>query len=635
MKRRDFSLDALKRTLEAGYGVDIWHLKPLGGHAHSLNFKVRCRNCRSFAAKCILAEDERMFARLLEHTKSVTAVDASVRLFDGRILAFGKWKVMALKWIRGTRRFPDELTSSETASFLRAHAAFLGGLVDDGQVLPVRDGLALKRDLLARLKGGNAPELVRELKLMSDATLTLPPERVRIIHGDLHWENFRFDRGCVSGFLDIEELRFGTPAEDLVRYVVCRAEHLRWYALGRLRRLRAAFAEFVRRTPYTRGEWLFAIDGYLLRKLDKKISGKKLSWTTRKNLAFRLGFYRTLRDIVDAALPHERPDGRTVVKVFGGTVARFMGTRTFDWGERYRFTCDPACRDYDWLCVYDEIADGYPGVAGGKLRVRCPKSRTMLLTQEPVSLKFYNASYVRQFGTLLTNRPPSAENHPGYRKGAGYMVWYTGRSFAAERDRTVSEKTKTLSAVYSAKRMTHTQHGNRYRFLELLKREIPGFDWYGKGVRPIADKFEVLDAYKYHLAFENHMGAGHWTEKLADALVAGCLPFYAGDPTVDEVLPAESFIRIPADDPERALAIVRKAIADGEYDKRKGAIARARELLLTRYNLFAQIVAAIEAAPADRGDGSCVLVTRHHTRLYPCAALSDLAHHIRRLFKRS
>ena len=154
MKRRDFSLDALKRTLEAGYGVDIWHLKPLGGHAHSLNFKVRCRNCRSFAAKCILAEDERMFARLLEHTKSVTAVDASVRLFDGRILAFGKWKVMALKWIRGTRRFPDELTSSETASFLRAHAAFLGGLVDDGQVLPVRDGLALKRDLLARLKGG-------------------------------------------------------------------------------------------------------------------------------------------------------------------------------------------------------------------------------------------------------------------------------------------------------------------------------------------------------------------------------------------------------------------------------------------------------------------------------------------------
>ena len=76
-------------------------------------------------------------------------------------------------------------------------------------------------------------------------------------------------------------------------------------------------------------------------------------------------------------------------------------------------------------------------------------------------------------------------------------------------------------------------------------------------------------------------------------------------------------------------------VSDGEYDKRKGAIARARELLLTRYNLFAQIVAAIEAAPADRGDGSCVLVTRHHTRLYPCAALSDLAHHIRRLFKRS
>lgn len=634
--KRDFTLEALRAALESGYGVTVAHLKQLGGYAHSINFKVRTAKHGSFAAKCFPADSVNMFARLLSHTESVNATDAAVRVFGGKILDFGSWKVMALKWIRGRRCFPDRLTDAGRKNFLAAHMAFLAGLSDDGQILPIRDGLALKHELLARLKGGNAPELVRELKLMSDATLTLPAEKVRIIHGDLHWENFRVDGDRVTGFLDIEELRFGTPAEDLVRYVICRAEHLRWYAIGGYRRLRRVFRDFVRESSFTRREWLFAIDGYLLRKLAKKVRGPKLPWTLRRNLAFRLNFYRSLREIVLAERPRERADERIVVKVFGGTVARFMGGADVLWGDRYRFTCDPACQDYDWLCVYDELASNYPGVEGGKLRLRCPQAHTMLLTQEPVSLKYYNAAYVRQFGLLLTNRPQAAENHPGYCKGAGYMVWYTGRSFAAERERVIGDKTKTLSAVYSAKRMTHTQHGNRYAFLELLKREVPGFDWYGKGVRPIKDKFEVLDDYKYHLAFENHIGDGHWTEKLADALVAGCLPFYAGDPTVGEILPPASFIRIPADDPERALAIIREAIANGEYEKRQKAIAQARELLLTRYNLFAQIAAAIDRAPqADavrEVKRPAFLVTRRHTRLYPLAALADLAHHVRRFF---
>ena len=634
---RDFEIAALAEAMERGWGVKARSVVQLGGHAHSINFRVDADDVGTFAAKCLPAAKSASLTRLLAHTESARSHLSTTRLFGGRTLDFGGWKVLALKWIGGERRYPDELSDDEMDAFLSAHSEFLSGLVDDGEVLPIRDGLALKRGLLERLKGGNAPGIVRELKLMDDKALTLPPEKTRIIHGDLHWENFRFSDGAVSGFLDVEELRFGTPAEDFVRYVVCRAEHLRWHDFGGARRLLKAFAELVRRADsLSRGEWLFAIDGYLLRKLDKKISSRRVPLSVRLNLAFRFGFYRRLREVVYALKPAGRGDARTVVKVFGGTVRRFMGGADVDWGGRYRFTCDPACQDYDWLCVYDEIPKDWPELEHGRVRLRCPASHTMLLTQEPVSVKFYNSAYTRQFAVLLTNRPREAERHPGYVKGAGYMVWYTGRSFVEERGREVPEKTKGLSAVCSAKRMRHTEHANRFRLLELAQREIPGFDWFGKGVRPLKSKSDALDGYKYHVAFENHVGEGHWTEKVADALVCGCLPFYAGDPKLGDVLPEDCFVRIPVDDPAEAVAAMRRAMEGGEWERRRRAMAEARRLLFEKYNLFAQVAAAIESAPSSEVSqvvGGCV-VSRRRTRLVPSAAFADVFHHIRRLLAR-
>ncbi|MCR5413329.1 MAG: aminoglycoside phosphotransferase family protein [Kiritimatiellae bacterium] len=632
---RRFNRGSVRRTLEAGYGVKIAELVPLAGHAHSFNFKAVAADGSVFAVKCFPEGKEDLFGRLIAHTAPSDNPLAATRLFGGKILGFEGWKVVALKWIEGTRRFPDELADEETEELLSAHGKFLAGLKDDGFVMPARDAVSIKRNLLARLEGANAPELVREIKEIRDASLTLAPEAVSIIHGDLHWENFRFLGGKVSGFLDLEELRFGTPAEDLIRYIVCRAEHLRWYEIAKTGRLLDVFRKFIAHTAFTRDEWLFAIDGYLLRKLDKKVKSNSVSRALRVNLSARFPFYRRLREIVDEELPAARKDGRTVVKMLGGTVKRFMGGKTFDWGEGFRFVCDPGCGDYDWLCVYDELPGSYPGVHGGKMRVAA-RARTMLLTQEPVSVKSYNSGYTRRFDVLLTNRPQEAERHPGYAKGEGYMVWYTGRSYREELAHAIPEKTKLLSAVYSAKSMTHTEHANRCRLLELLERDVPGFDRYGKGVRPLESKAEALDPYKYTIAFENHIGKGHWTEKLSDALVCGCLPFYAGDPSIGEMLPPDCFIPIPSRDPANALDIIRRAMADGEWEKRRGAIAEARRLLFEKYNLFAQIERAIAGAG---GAGGAVarrfIETRRHARMNPLVAASDLWSHLRRLFTRN
>ena len=74
-------------------------------------------------------------------------------------------------------------------------------------------------------------------------------------------------------------------------------------------------------------------------------------------------------------------------------------------GGDYEFVYDPACADYDWLVVFDEMPVDCEVL-------RCPRERTVLCTWEPVSIKSYSKAYTRQFGHLLTNRPPEADRHP-------------------------------------------------------------------------------------------------------------------------------------------------------------------------------------------------------------------------------
>ena len=159
----------------------------------------------------------------------------------------------------------------------------------------------------------------------------------------------------------------------------------------------------------------------------------------------------------------------------------------------------------------------------------------------------------------------------------------------------------------------------------------------GRGIRPIERKEEALDAYRYHLAVENHIAPGHWSEKIADALLCECLPFYAGDPDLGRTLPPDSFIPIPIDDPPRAAEIINGAIAAGEYEKRLPAVREARKLILERYNFRDQVIEVIESAkdsPVTPVDAArpFFLLSRRRTRLTVRGAFGDIFDHALRLF---
>lgn len=315
---------------------------------------------------------------------------------------------------------------------------------------------------------------------------------------------------------------------------------------------------------------------------------------------------------------------KTKIKVLGPMFGN--GTAATVVGGKYEFSYDPACADYDWLVVFDELP-----VKSEPLR--CPRERTILCTWEPVSIKSYSKAYTRQFGHLITNRPPVAENHPHYHLGRGYFIWFV---HDIPKTGAATDKPGVLSAVCSAKQMKHTKHFARFRLVSELAKAVPGMDWYGKGVKPLVRKEDALTPYKYHVAIENHIAPYHWTEKFADAILCECLPFYAGDPALGEIFPAACFIPIPIDDPAEAMRIVKDAIAADEYSKRREAILEAKRLLLKKYNFWRQVIEVIESSPLPPLSSlipppSSLIYARKELRKHSLsAALEDGFDHLKR-----
>jgi hypothetical protein len=304
-------------------------------------------------------------------------------------------------------------------------------------------------------------------------------------------------------------------------------------------------------------------------------------------------------------------------------------------GSRWRnveFVFEQDSRDYDWLVVYDDL----PRLPGSRHPlweevVACPPERTLLITTEPSSIKLYGRAFLRQFGWVLTSQEPQFIRHPGMIHRQAGLVWFYG--LTDERgtyDHLVGvtqppAKPAAISTVCSAKQMRHTLHQSRVEFTRALKEALPELDVFGQGVRPIADKADALDRYRYHLAIENHVCAHHWTEKLSDPLLAWCLPLYHGCPNAAEYFPEESFIPLDIYHFGAAKERIAKALRDDEYSRRLPAIREARRLALEEYATFPQLARLIterHQAAATATLGKSILSRHLWRRRHPLGALA-------------
>jgi len=270
------------------------------------------------------------------------------------------------------------------------------------------------------------------------------------------------------------------------------------------------------------------------------------------------------------------------------------------------FTFDLEARDYDWLVVYEGMP---PNLGQHKITriepLACARENTILITTEPSSIRLDGPHFLSQFGYVLTNKSPDLIRHVGQIQQTPPLRWFYGRpmnetnkasaymtydSLLAQRP---FVKTKNISTVCSTKKMPHTVHAKRYEFVMALKNRMPDLDLFGRGINPIDEKSEAMNDYRYHIAIENHVEAGHWTEKLADAFLAYCLPFYFGAPNYDSIFPKNALIPINIYNIDEAEQIIRAAISQNAYEKRLPDIIKARNIILTDFNVMTQVTKII------------------------------------------
>lgn len=65
----------------------------------------------------------------------------------------------------------------------------------------------------------------------------------------------------------------------------------------------------------------------------------------------------------------------------------------------------------------------------------------------------------------------------------------------------------------------------------------------GKYYRGVCEtKYDILSNYDFSIVFENMIMDGYVTEKIFDAMRAGCIPIYLGAPNINQIIPKDCFI---------------------------------------------------------------------------------------------
>ena len=130
-----------------------------------------------------------------------------------------------------------------------------------------------------------------------------------------------------------------------------------------------------------------------------------------------------------------------------------------------------------------------------------------------------------------------------------YAIWVRGEELVRRADEAATllpAKTRFccfVSSYLNAK----TEH--RGRFFHLLSRHRQ-VDAAGKALNNLGHqvpfqgraKIDFLRPYKFYMAFENESLPGYTTEKIAEAMLARCVPIYWGNPRVVEEFNPRSFI---------------------------------------------------------------------------------------------
>lgn len=253
----------------------------------------------------------------------------------------------------------------------------------------------------------------------------------------------------------------------------------------------------------------------------------------------------------------------------------------------------------EYLVCYDELKSS--------IETTVPRERRLLFIGEPPCITRYPAEYLNLFGTVVCAYD-LPKFHGRHIRTHSSLWWFYGMNPKDVRNSpvlhwdelavmAVPNKTGEISTVCGNKSWC-MMHKRRRTLTETLAQHFGDrLAVFGPGYRPVPDKKDAIDPYRYHIAVENNSEPGFWTEKLADAFLGYALPIYVGGADVEHDFPEGSLLRIDPFRPTKAIEMIEKALHENLWEQRLPLICAAREKILREHNLFFCVQNIIKTMP--------------------------------------
>ncbi len=270
--------------------------------------------------------------------------------------------------------------------------------------------------------------------------------------------------------------------------------------------------------------------------------------------------------------------------------------------------------DVDCCVVYDDVRE--------PVEVSCKSGARILFTAEPPQVCQYDRRYLEQFDLVVTVDPRLRHSRKVYDQQC--LTWMVGWKFfsedneqckgydyfAQERD---EDRIDAVSMIASKKAITKG-HVQRYEFALALKEHFKDkLQLFGVGIREVEDKLEAMAPYKYTLSIENSSLPYYWTEKISDAFLAGCYPFYHGCTNLEDYFAADSFTSIEPDRLKDSTRTIEAVLESELWSRSREQIRASKKLVLDEYNLFAVIAGHVRSFSMVPGEA------RQSTTIFPRA----------------
>ena len=226
-------------------------------------------------------------------------------------------------------------------------------------------------------------------------------------------------------------------------------------------------------------------------------------------------------------------------------------------------------------------------------------AQRVFFSAEPISLKRNSLLFLNQFDQVLGSISSIYSDRKKFRVSQPGSPWHLGINFDDDLGR-VNLKFNDLVnlnlpyinevSIITSNKLISKTHQKRLIFIEKLSKIMGSkLKVYGRGFKPISDKFEVLGKYRYHIALENTEQVDHWSEKLSDPLLALNRVFYFGCSNINDYFCSEAVRTIDIKDPAKVADEILLEISNNNWELAQKDILYAKNRVLTEYNLISII----------------------------------------------